>query len=170
VLPTILGISDGILNALILAAGAILRDSGRGLGAVLALKVGAAAFVTAGFTMFVAYYSERRSHLIRSAKQLNMTEPGRLATTNLGRAIALESAGATAVAATASLLGACLPLLLGTLLPLPTWVTLAITVALLGLLGWTIGAMLSARATVWCLAMIAGGVVVTAVGAVLDIA
>ena len=170
VLPTVLGLSDGILNALTLAAGAILRGSGDGLDVMLALRVGVAALVTAGFTMFVAYYAERRSSLVRAGRQLNLTEPGRLAATRLGRAALLESAAATAVAAVMSLAGASLPLLLGTLLPTPPWVTLVVTVGCLGALGWAIGATLAARRGLWCAAMVAGGVVVTLLGAMLDIA
>jgi VIT1/CCC1 family predicted Fe2+/Mn2+ transporter len=169
-LPPILGVSDGILNALTLAAGAILRGSGDGLDVTLALRVGAAAFVTAAFTMFVAYYSERRSHLVRAAKQLNILEPRTLAATNLGRAVLIETGVATATAAFASLIGAVVPLLLGILLPTPAWVTLVITVGFLGALGWAIGASLSARRTLWCLAMLLGGTIVTLVGAALDIA
>lgn len=98
ILPLVLGVTDGILNALTLAGGAILRGHGDGLNALLALRVGTAALVTAAFTMFVADYAERRSRLRRSSRELNMTEPGRLAATNLGRAIVRESALATVVA------------------------------------------------------------------------
>jgi len=166
----VLGVSDGVLNALILAAGAILRGSGDGVDVGLALRVGTASFVTSAFTVFVAYYSERRTHLVRAARELNLTEPGRLAATNLGRAVAMESGVATLVAALASLAGAAVPLLLGALLPVTAWVTLAVTVGLLGVLGWAIGATLAARRALWCLTMVLGGVAVTAIGAALNIA
>lgn len=170
VLPLVLGVTDGILNALTLAAGAILRGAGDGVSVALAARVGAAACVTAGFTMFVADYAERRSGLVHASRELNMTEPGRLAATSLGRAVAQESAFAATVAAVASLIGAAGPLLLGTLLPVPPWVTLLITVVLLGILGWLIGAVLSARRLRWALAMLLGGIAVTVIGAELNIA
>lgn len=75
VLPLVLGITDGILNALTLAAGAILR-SVDGVSGSLALRVGCAALVTAAFTMFIADYADRRAHLVRASRQLNLTEPG----------------------------------------------------------------------------------------------
>ena len=170
ILPLVLGVTDGILNALTLAGGAILRGHGDGLNALLALRVGTAALVTAAFTMFVADYAERRSRLRRSSRELNMTEPGRLAATNLGRAIVRESALATVVAGVASLVGAAAPLLLGALLPVPSWVTLAISIGFLGLLGWVLANMLAASRFRWCSAMLVGGALVTFIGAVLNIA
>ena len=101
-----------------------------GLDVGLALRVGAAACVTAAFTMFVADYAERRSALVHAGRELNMTEPGRLAMSSLGRAVAHESTVAAAVAAAASLVGAAAPLLFGALVPVPAWITLAIAVAL----------------------------------------
>ncbi|WP_197021553.1 hypothetical protein [Cellulomonas sp. HZM] len=170
VLPLVLGLTDGILNALTLASAAILRDAGAALGVSLALRVGTAALVTAGFTVFVADYAERRSVLVRSSRQLNLTQPGRLAATNLGRAVVRESALATVVASLASLVGASTPLLVGGLLPVPALVTIAVTIGFLGALGWVIGSVLAARRTRWAVAMLLGGVVVTVVGTVLDIA
>ncbi|MFT4081293.1 MAG: hypothetical protein QM638_01780 [Nocardioides sp.] len=170
VLPTLLGLSDGILSALALAAGAILRDGGGRLDVALALRVGVACLVTAAFTMFVAFYAERRTDLRRASRQLNLTEPGRLAATNLGRQVLEESLVATLVAGVASFVGAVAPLLLGILLPVPPSATLVITVGALGALGWVIGTMLAASRLRWCLAMLLGGVIVTVVGAMLDIA
>lgn len=133
-LPLVLGITDGILNALILAAGAVLR-SATGVSASLAVRVGCVAFVTAAFTMFIADYAERRAHLVRASRELNLTGPGRLAASQLGRQAALESTVAMAVAATASLVGASAPLLLGAVLPGPPWLVLVLAVLALGLLG-----------------------------------
>jgi len=166
----VLGITDGVLTALALAAGAILRGTADGVGADLAMRVGVVSCVTAAFTLFVADYAERRSRLVRASRQLNLTEPGRLAATNLGRIVVRESATAAAVASVASFAGAALPLLLGAVLPTPPWVTIAIAIAVLGALGWCIGAMLSAGRTRWTVAMLLGGVVVAVIGAVLDIA
>jgi hypothetical protein len=149
--------------------GAVLHGGAR-LGVPLAVRVGTAALVTAAFTMFVAYYAEARSHLLRASRQLNLTEPGRLAATNLGREIVRESWAATAVAGLASLVGAAVPLLLGALLPIPAVGTLVLTVGCLGALGWALAASLAASRVRWCLAMLAGGAVVTVIGALLDIA
>ncbi|WFR66093.1 hypothetical protein P9139_13800 [Curtobacterium flaccumfaciens] len=71
-----LGVTDGMLNALTLAASAILDGGNGGISLLLALRVGTAALVTAGFTMFVADYAERRVALARAERQLSLTRPG----------------------------------------------------------------------------------------------
>jgi predicted membrane protein (TIGR00267 family) len=167
-LPLVLGITDGILNALTLSAGAIVRGGGD-ITVLLALRVGTAALVTAAFTMFVADYAERRSSLVRASRQLNMTEPGRLAATHLGRQAVKESAIAMAVAAGASLLGAALPLLVGAVLPGPSWIVLVLTIGSLGVLGWILGGLMAAHRARWAIAMLIGGVIVTAIGVLLNI-
>lgn len=168
VLPLVLGITDGILNALTLAAGAVLR-SATGVGVSLAVRVGCAALVTAGFTMFIADYAERRAHLERASRELNLTEPGRLAASQLGRRAALESALAMAVAAVASLVGASAPLLLAAVLPGPPWLALAFAVLALGLLGWVLATILVAHRLRWAVCMTVGGALVAVVGVVLEI-
>jgi len=170
-LPLVLGVTDGILNALTLSAGAIVRgaDGSGGITVLLGLRVAAAALVTAAFTMFVADYAERRSSLVRASRQLNMTEPGRLAATQLGRQAFRESALAMAVAAGASLVGAALPLLIGAVPVVPSWAVLALAIGALGLLGWALGTLLSARRLRWTIGMLAGGAVVTVIGVWLQI-
>lgn len=169
-LPLVLGVTDGMLNALTLAGGALLRDGAGSLTLMLALRVGVAALVTAAFTVFVADYAERRSALVRAAKQLNMTEPGRLAATNLGRKALRESFVAMIVAAGASLVGAGAPLAVGAILPGPAWIVVALTIALLGGFGWLLGGLLAGRRGFWAASMTVGGVVVTAIGVWLNIA
>ncbi len=169
-LPLVLGISDGILTALALAAGAILHQAGGRLSLAFACRVGAAACVTAAFTMFVAYYAEARSHLVRASRELNLTGPGRLVASNLGREILTDTAFATVITGAASFIGAVIPLLLGSLLPTPPWVTLAITIGLLGIVGWVLGAALSGHRVRWLIAMLIGGTAVAVIGAILDIA
>lgn len=168
VLPPVLGLTDGILTALALAAGAILR--GAGVGIDLAMRVGVVSGVTAAFTLFVADYADRRAHLVRASKQLNLTAPGRLAATSLGRVIVRESTFAALVAALASFVGAAVPLLLAAALPVLPWVALAFAIVLLGVLGGGIGAMLRTGRVRWAIAMLLGGAAVAVIGAVLDIA
>lgn len=168
-LPLVLGITDGILNALTLAAGAIMRGGGDGVTVLLAVRVGVAALITAAFTMFVADYAERRTRLVRASRQLNLTEPGRLAASRLGRDVVRESLGATIVAAVVSFIGALLPLLMGALLPGPSWIVLVLAVAGLGILGWTLGGLLHGGRIRWASFMLVGGMAVTLVGVQLHI-
>lgn len=169
-LPLVLGVTDGMLNALTLAGGALFHGSGDGLTLLLALRVGIAALVTATFTMFVADYAERRSSLVRAARQLNLTVRGQLAATNLGRRAFHESLLAMAVAAGASLAGAFIPLALGATLPGPSWTVVALTIGMLGVFGWLLGGVLAGRRAIWACAMTLGGAAVTVIGVWLDIA
>lgn len=166
----VLGVTDGILNALTLATGAVLRASGERLGPGLAVRVGIASCVTAAVTMFVADYAERRVGLVRASRQINLVEPGALASTRLGVDVARESMLAAAVAAVASLVGACGPLLLGAALPGPVWLAPVLSVALLGVLGAVLATMFHGRRSIWVVGLLVAGVVVLVLGAVLDIA
>lgn len=168
-LPLVLGVTDGILNALTLSAGAIVRGGGDEITILLAIRVGIAALVTAAFTVFVADYAERRSRLVRASRELNLTGPGRLAASNLGKEAIKESAVAMAVAAGASLVGAALPLLIGATLPGPSWIILALAIGALGALGWVLATLMVAHRIRWAVAMLIGGAIVTCVGIGLQI-
>ncbi len=167
ILPLVLGATDGLLTALTLAAEAMLHSADLGVG--LAVRIGIAASTTATVTMFVADYSERRSRLLRGARELNLTDT-RLMRTDLGRDVLRESLGATATAGLASLAGAAVPLLSAAVLPLPSWFAFAVAETLLGALGWALGAALHTRRARWCGAMLTLGVAMTVLGMVLHIA
>ena len=113
----------------------------------MALRGGTAEPITAGFTMFLADYSERRAALVRGAHQLSLTQPGTLAAGSLGVRALHESATAMHVAAVASLLGAALPLLVGASLPTASWIVLVLTIFSLRGLGWILGGLDPTRGT-----------------------
>ena len=169
-IPLALGVSDGILTALILASAAVLRARGDALSLSLACRVGVVAFVTGIFTVFVAEYAQLRNELARAERELNMTSSGRLATGHLGRAALREAAGAAAVASVSSFFGAAAPLLIGAGLRSHPWIALVIAVAGLGGLGAALAGMFGGRRPRWTVALMVGGVVVAIVGARLDIA
>ncbi len=168
ILPLALGVSDGILNALILAAGTVLHGSGLTLG--LALRVGAVAFVSIVFTVFVAEYAQYRSELARAERQLNFTTSGRLATTNLGRAVLRDAMLGALLASVASFIGAVFPLAIGALLPRTPWVALVVSVAALGGLGIVLAPLVGGRRFLWAGSLIIAGAAVLVVGVQLDIA
>ncbi|WP_327049104.1 hypothetical protein OG320_15170 [Microbispora sp. NBC_01189] len=105
-----------------------------------------------------------------AAKQLNLTSRGRLATTRLGQAVIREALSSITVAGAASFLGALLPVAVGVVLPGPSWVPLAISVAILGAPGAGIGAAVGGAPARWSCALAIGGACVAAVGLPLDIA
>ncbi|GAA4185414.1 hypothetical protein GCM10022252_15760 [Streptosporangium oxazolinicum] len=161
-LSFVLGLTDGILNALVLATATILRGGHASIE--VGLKVATVALVTAIFAVYVAQYSELRTQLARAGRQLNLTSRGRLATTHLGRAVIREALVATAVAGTASFSGSLLPLLAGALLPGPSWLPLAISLVVLGLLGAGIGSVVGGSPPRWSGALMIGGALVAALG------
>ena len=163
----VLGVSDGILNALTLASATVLH--GVGLDLDLGVRVGVVAMASAWFTLFVAEYAQYRSELARAERQLMFTRSGRLAATNLGRAVIRDAlVGATAAAAS-SFVGAAIPLTLGALLPGATWMALVVSVAALGVLGGLLAASGGGRRPVWVAGLIFAGVVVTVIGVKVDL-
>jgi hypothetical protein len=107
----VMGLSDGILNALVLASATVLR--GVGLQLSLAVRVGAVALASAWFTLFVAQYAQYRLELVRAERQLMFTSSGRLAATRLGRAVIRDALAESTSAALASFVGASFPLAMG---------------------------------------------------------
>ena len=169
VLPVVLGLLDGITNALGLTAHSILAG-GSGLGLGLALRVASFALVTAAFAIFVARYVELRVGLIRAGRQLNLLKRGALATTRLGRAARRDAIADAAQASVASFSGALLPLGVAAALPAFPWLPLALAIGMLTFLGAEIGRRLGGNAGLWAAALAVAGIILIGVGAALNIA
>ena len=168
-LPVVLGLLDGITNALGLAAHSILAGSS-GVGLGLALRVASFALVTAVFAIFVARYVELRTGLIRAGRHLNLLERGALATTRLGRAARRDAVADAAQASVASYCGALLPLGVAAALPAFRWLPLVLAVGMLTFLGLAVGHRLGGNPGLWAAALAAAGIILIAVGAMLNIA
>ncbi|MEU6284404.1 hypothetical protein [Streptomyces sp. NPDC047028] len=164
-----LGLVDGLLNALTLAAASLVGE-GQQVNYLLAVRVGLVALTTAAFAVFVADYAERRAYLVRASRQLNLTRRGQLATTRLGRLAAARSLLATAIACTASFTAAALPLLAGAALPGLSWMVAVMAIAALAALGAVLGHLFAGRPSLWATALGCGGVAVTCIGVWLHIA
>jgi hypothetical protein len=167
-MPLVLGLSDGILNALILTSGVLLHGD-RGVTWVFAIEVGCVAFGTAAFTVFVSEYAELRSRLSRSTEQLNLATSGHLATTKLGRRAILLAEQSALIASTSSFLGATIPLAIAAQVPSLSWIGVAIAIALLGVLGAALAAGVGGRWPRWVIGLIGVGIAVAAVGSRLSI-
>lgn len=90
-LDVVAGLIDGILNALTLAAGRLANAGGEGATLSLAVRVSVAAGATTIVVFFIAHYSQLRLELISHERELNFTEHGKLAATQLGRRVFRES-------------------------------------------------------------------------------
>jgi predicted membrane protein (TIGR00267 family) len=168
-LDVVAGLIDGILNALALAAGRLVHTGGEGATLDLALRVSVAAGVTTIFVFFVAHYAELRLELVRHERELNFTEHGRLAATNLGRRVFIESLNKAILAAAFSLIGALFPLILCFLLPSPIWLGLTITIVALGILGALLAKTFYGSLVLWGIGLFIGGIALAFVGMKLDL-
>jgi predicted membrane protein (TIGR00267 family) len=167
-LELIAGFIDGMLTALTLTAGKLLRHGG-GLSFALAAKVGIVSACTAAFVFFVAHYAELRAELVRSERELNLLSRGRLASTHLGRQALGEASLAAVVGSLCSFLGAVIPLLFGIMLPGLPMISLGLSILVLGLLGAMLAWSTFGSPIVWAISLMAGGVAFTFVGLQLDI-
>jgi len=168
-LDVVAGFIDGILTALVLAAGRLVHVQGEGPTLGLAFRVSVAAGATTIFMFFVAHYAQLRLELIRHERELNFTEHGRLAATSLGRRAFKEAFSKATIAAAFSFAGALLPLVLCTFLPSPVWLGLALTIVALGALGILLARTFYGSPLLWGIGLLLGGIVFCIVGMKLDL-
>ena len=167
-LDIIAGLIDGILTALAFAAGRLIAGSGASLD--LAVRVAVATGLANAFVFFFAHYAELRTDLIGYERQLNLTSHGGLAASRLGRKALVQSLESAAIAAVWTIVGAMLALIVCIWVPEPRWAGPLIDVALLGALGVILARSLHASAIKWAMALMLGGIVLTAAGVELHVA
>ncbi|CAM5281251.1 hypothetical protein ATER59S_00402 [Aquamicrobium terrae] len=157
------GVVDGILNALTLAAGTLLK-SGHPATIQLAFRIGVASALTTLFVFFVAHYAELRAELDRAERQLNLLSHGPLVSSRLGRKAMAEALGGACVAAVCGFAGSLIPLVFCVFLPGPPWVGIAFTIAILGAMGAALAKSFHGSPLSWTLVIMAGGIVLTMIG------
>jgi predicted membrane protein (TIGR00267 family) len=161
------GLCDGILSALTLAAGPLL--GGRVMSVNLAFRVAFAALAAGAFMFFVANYAELRGELVHAERQLNLTSRGRFATTRLGTTVLQDAAIAAVIASVSTFVGALFPLLVSAYFPRPVWLSIAVAVVALGLLGIGLAEAIVGSPIRWGAALVLGGVCVCLIGLKLHI-
>jgi predicted membrane protein (TIGR00267 family) len=164
----LIGLVDGILTALTLAAGRVVSASNP-VDAALALRIPTASALSGAFVFFVAQYARMRGELVRAERQLNLTSHGRLATTRLGRTVLRETLSAMVVSVACNFLGALLPLLTGTLLPDLPWMAIAVALVALGALGIGIARAIYGNPLRWATVLVISGLLLTFIGVELHI-
>lgn len=161
------GLVDGILNSLTLAAGRIAHRGS--FDPTLVLKVATATGVTTLFVFFIAHYAEQRAELVRAEKQLNLTERGRLATSQLGRAALISAINGAGLATLCGIVGAVTPLLIFILIPGSREAGFAFVLALLALLGALLGKSFDGSPLLWSSIIALAGAGLTWVGIKLNL-
>jgi VIT1/CCC1 family predicted Fe2+/Mn2+ transporter len=167
-LDLVAGLCDGILTALILAAGRLV-NGGEPVSFGLALRVSAVAALTGGFAFFVARYADLRSELVRAERQLNLLSRGRLASTRLGSAVLRDAWQGAVIVSTCSFLGALLPMTVSAVLPKPTWLGVVFAIGTLTLLGIFLARSVYGSRSRWALGLALVGTLLTLAGVKLDI-
>lgn len=162
------GLVDGILNALTLAAGRLLRV-GEGANLDLAVRVAIVTCLTTVFVFFVAHYAELRAELVQAERELNLLSHGRLATSQLGRRALQTAAGSALLAAACGLVGSMVPLIIGAYLPGPRWMGLAVILLLLGGLGALLARSFHGSVVFWGCSIALAGALLTLVGLQINI-
>jgi hypothetical protein len=154
------------LNALALTSAKLVTQGNLTLS--LVGKVAAVTACTTSFVFFVAHYAQLRSELVRAARELNLSSKGQLATTQLGKQIFYEALWDALVASVCGVVGSVIPLTIALAIPIPI-VGVGVTIAILGVLGWLLGLSVFGSAALWAAGLILGGIIVTAIGAKLNI-
>ena len=167
-MPAVLGLSDGILTALTLSGGILVRAD-EGVTFPLAARIALACLASGAFVFFVSSYSRLRAELIRAETQLSLTSHGQFAANQLGRAVLREAVGAALVSSGFSFLGALIPLLTGAYLQGLRWAAIFASLVSLGFLGLVLARSVHGRYWVWCGALVSGGAVVLLIGVKLRI-
>lgn len=158
----VLGLTDGILTALTLAAGRIV-ESRTGLSLTLGLRVATASAFAGGVVFFTAELARRNHELVHAEQQLNLLSHGKLATTRLGHFVLVESSKASAVVVVSNFLGALLPFLVG-LISHFAWIPICFALISLGALGAAIATVTYRSRMQWVASLILAGAALTVLG------
>lgn len=166
-LDVVAGLVDGILNALTLAAGRLLKSPTPDVG--LIVRVSIATGLTTLFVFFMAHYAELRAELVRAEKELNLLSHGRLASSRLGRQAMAAAAAGASLAAACGLVGSAAAFLICAYTPGPTWAGLVAAILVVGALGSLLARSFHGAPWFWAIAAMAGGAALTWVGVKIDL-
>ncbi|GGM76425.1 hypothetical protein GCM10007108_12940 [Thermogymnomonas acidicola] len=164
--PVTIGLSDGIITSLMIAASRMAEPSS--VSAYFALRVAAGSAIVGMFSFFVAEYSRLRNELSRSSRQLGYPSPSFLLRTRLGRSILVEAITGTSASGVSGFTGALIPLAAAAFTLSPYAPFLAAFVSLV-LLGIGLARAVSGSYITWPTGMLALGILMALVGMALHI-
>ncbi len=164
--PLAIGISDGIITALILSSGGIFADR---ITLSLAIRISFGSAFAGMFSFFIAQFAGLNEELRRTAFQLNMKGARSLMRGRLGRDIFLESLQGTLIAFACSFFGALIPLSSSIISESFIWIPFIVSYILLAFLGLFISRTTKSSPAMWSAIMIGIGLAVTFAGYYLKI-
>lgn len=165
--PVILGLTDGIITALMIATNEILVATTAQFGLFMRIALGSAAVGAVSF--FMADYSTLKQDLVRLSKIVNPGTPLELLETQLGRRIVRESILKTLLSALSGFAGALIPLLPSELFVSNFWASLIIADLSLALLGVLVAKVQSGNYFFWPPLLASIGVVMMFIGKFVNI-
>jgi len=160
--PVSIGLSDGIITALILASGGIIGKSSIDL--YLAFKISFGSAFAGTFSYFIAQYAGLNEELHRTAVQLNLKSTDYLLKGHLGTEIFVESLIGAFIAALFGFLGALIPLSSSLIIKNNIFIPLSLSYISLAILGLFISKTTAGRAGFWISVMVIVGIIVTIAG------
>jgi predicted membrane protein (TIGR00267 family) len=160
----LLGLIDGILTVLTLATGKILDKPQEAFSLGLAMRVALVTSVSGACMYFISEYSKQRIRLIHAEKELNFTQHGKFVTTNLGKQILKETIQSVFISGSCSFLGAFIPMSGAVFFPRAAWLSMAIALLILALLGWNVAKMVYGNVFTWVVCLFLAGLVVSFIG------
>ncbi len=161
--PVSIGLSDGIITALILASGGIIGNTHH-IDLYLAFRISFGSAFAGTFSYFIAQYAGLNEELHRTAMQLNLKSTGYLLRGHLGSEIFIESIIGALLAAIFGFLGAMIPLSSSLMIKNNVFIPLLVSYLSLAVLGFFISKTTAGRAPFWITVMVTVGVIVTVVG------
>lgn len=159
----VIGLMDGILTALALAAARII-SSGDPITLNLAVRISTGAAISGLFIFFVAEYTRQRAELVSAEMHLRLSSEGKLAVGALGKSAFNRAVLGAAISGVCSFFGALLPLLPAALLPHLAWLALVAALLALAILGIGLAKVASASPLRWGLGLLLVGGVLAVVG------
>ena len=163
--PFSIGISDGIITALILASGGIIK----GITPYLSLKISFGSAFAGMFSFFIADYAGLNEELHRTARQLNLRSTRYLLRGKLGRDILFEAFTGTLISAFFGFVGALIPLMSSIMVPHDIYIPLLISYISLGIVGYFISRITAGSWRFWVSIMVIIGIIVTIAGSYLKL-
>ncbi|WP_337860507.1 hypothetical protein [Ferroplasma sp.] len=160
--PVSIGLSDGIITALILASGGILANGTINLFEAFKISFGSA--FAGAFSYFIAQYAGLNEELHRTALQLNLKSTNYLLRGHLGIEIFTESLLGSLTAAFFGFFGALIPLSSSLIIKGNIVIPLSLSYFSLGILGLFISKTTAGRAKFWIAVMVIIGIIVTIAG------
>lgn len=167
-LPLVLGLCEGVITVLTLAAKLLIR-SNVPVTLGFAVRVSLVSLITGLFVYFISQYSELRRELLHLELEINLTDRGHLATTQLGKKIIHEAVIMAFVGSGCAFLGSFIPLVIAILIQDYKWASLVFAVILLGVLGIFLAKLVHGSKIRWAAALIVSGLLVAYIGLQLDI-